>query len=38
VAHSNLSMGGWKGGPIFTTNFNADFPNWKPLISVQQKR
>jgi UDP-N-acetyl-D-glucosamine dehydrogenase len=38
VSHSNLSMSGWNGGPIFTTNFNTDFPNWKPLISVQQKR
>ena len=38
VSHSNLSMNGWNGGPIFTTNFNTDFPNWKPLISVQQKR
>jgi len=37
VAHSNLSMGGWKGGPIFTTNFNPKYPDWKPLISVQQK-
>jgi UDP-N-acetyl-D-glucosamine dehydrogenase len=37
VAHSNLSMSGWKGGPIFTTNFNPKFPDWKPLISVQQK-
>jgi UDP-N-acetyl-D-glucosamine dehydrogenase len=37
VAHSNLSMGGWKGGPIFTTNFNPRYPEWKPLISVQQK-
>jgi len=37
VAHSNLSMSGWKGGPIFTTNFNPKYPDWKPLISVQQK-
>jgi len=37
VAHSNLSMSGWKGGPIFTTNFNPKHPDWKPLISVQQK-
>jgi UDP-N-acetyl-D-glucosamine dehydrogenase len=37
VAHSNLSMSGWKGGPIFTTNFNPRYPDWKPLISVQQK-
>jgi UDP-N-acetyl-D-glucosamine dehydrogenase len=37
VAHSNLTMGGWKGGPIFTTNFNPRYPDWKPLISVQQK-
>ncbi len=37
VAHSNLSMSGWKGGPIFTTNFNPKDPEWKPLISVQQK-
>ena len=37
VAHSNLSMGVWKGGPIFTTNFNPKYPDWKPLISVQQK-
>ncbi len=37
VAHSNLSMSGWKGGPIFTTNFNPKYPEWKPLISVQQK-
>ena len=37
VAHSNLSMIGWKGGPIFTTNFNPKYPDWKPLISVQQK-
>ena len=37
VAHSNLSMSGWKGGPIFTTNFNPNYPDWKPLISVQQK-
>ena len=37
VAHSNLSMGEWKGGPIFTTNFNPKYPDWKPLISVQQK-
>ena len=37
VTHSNLSMSGWKGGPIFTTNFNPKYPDWKPLISVQQK-
>jgi len=37
VAHSNLSMSGWQGGPIFTTNFNPKYPDWKPLISVQQK-
>jgi UDP-N-acetyl-D-glucosamine dehydrogenase len=37
VAHSNLAMSGWKGGPIFTTNFNPKYPDWKPLISVQQK-
>jgi len=37
VAHSNLSMSGWKGGPIFTTNFNPKYPDWKPLISFQQK-
>ena len=37
VAHSNLSMSEWKGGPIFTTNFNPKYPDWKPLISVQQK-
>jgi len=37
VAHSNLSMSGWKGCPIFTTNFNPRYPDWKPLISVQQK-
>jgi UDP-N-acetyl-D-glucosamine dehydrogenase len=37
VAHSNLSISGWKGGPIFTTNFNPKYPDWKPLISVQQK-
>ena len=37
VAHSNLSMSGWKGGPIFATNFNPKYPDWKPLISVQQK-
>ena len=37
LAHSNLSMSGWKGGPIFTTNFNPKYPDWKPLISVQQK-
>jgi UDP-N-acetyl-D-glucosamine dehydrogenase len=37
VAHSNLSMSGWRGGPIFTTNFNPKYPDWKPLISVQQK-
>ena len=37
VAHSNLTMSQWKGGPIFTTNFNSKFPDWKPLISVQQK-
>ena len=37
VAHSNLSMSGWKGGPIFTTNFNPKYPDWKPLISAQQK-
>lgn len=37
VAHSNLSMSGWKSGPIFTTNFNPRYPDWKPLISVQQK-
>lgn len=37
VAHSNLSMSGWKGGPIFTTNFNPRYPDWKPLISLQQK-
>ena len=37
VAHSNLSMSGWKGGPIFSTNFNPKYPDWKPLISVQQK-
>ena len=37
VAHSNLSMNGWKGGPIFTTNSNPKYPDWKPLISVQQK-
>lgn len=37
VAHSNLSMSGWKSGPIFTTNFNPKYPDWKPLISVQQK-
>ena len=37
VAHSNISMSGWKGGPIFTTNFNPKYPDWKPLISVQQK-
>jgi len=37
VAHSSLSMSGWKGGPIFTTNFNPKYPDWKPLISVQQK-
>jgi UDP-N-acetyl-D-glucosamine dehydrogenase len=37
VAHLNLSMNGWKGGPIFTTNFNPKYPDWKPLISVQQK-
>ena len=37
VAHSNLAMNGWTGGPIFTTNFNPKFPDWKPLISVQKK-
>jgi UDP-N-acetyl-D-glucosamine dehydrogenase len=37
VAHSNLSMSGWQGGPIFATNFNPKYPDWKPLISVQQK-
>ena len=37
VAHSKLAMNGWKGGPIFTTNFNPKYPDWKPLISVQQK-
>jgi len=37
VAHANLSMRGWKGGPIFTTNFNPKYPDWKPLISAQQK-
>jgi UDP-N-acetyl-D-glucosamine dehydrogenase len=37
VAHTNLSMSGWKGGPIFSTNFNPKYPDWKPLISVQQK-
>jgi UDP-N-acetyl-D-glucosamine dehydrogenase len=37
VVHSNLSMSGWTGGPIFTINFNPNYPDWKPLISVQQK-
>jgi len=38
VAHSNLSMNGWRGGPIFTTNFNPKYPDWIPLISVQQNK
>ena len=38
VAHSNLSMNGWRGGPIFTTNFNQKYPDWKPLISIEHKK
>jgi UDP-N-acetyl-D-glucosamine dehydrogenase len=38
VAHSNFSMNGWKGGPIYTVNSHPKFPDWKPLISVRPKK
>jgi UDP-N-acetyl-D-glucosamine dehydrogenase len=37
VAHSNFSMNGWKGGPIYSVNSHPNFPDWKPLISVRPK-
>jgi hypothetical protein len=38
VAHSNFSMNGWKGRPIYTVNSHPNFPDWKPLISVRPKK
>lgn len=37
VAHSQLNLDGWKGGPIYTVNPHPQFPNWIPLISVRPK-
>ena len=38
VAHSNLKMDGWKGGPIFTVNAHPKFPDWIPLLSVRPEK
>ena len=34
VAHSDLKMDGWRGGPIYTVNVHPKFPEWIPLLSV----
>jgi UDP-N-acetyl-D-glucosamine dehydrogenase len=38
VAHSDLKMDGWKGGPIYTVNAHPKFPEWIPLLSVRPKK
>jgi UDP-N-acetyl-D-glucosamine dehydrogenase len=38
VAHSDLKMDGWRGGPIYTVNAHPKFPEWIPLLSVRPKK
>jgi UDP-N-acetyl-D-glucosamine dehydrogenase len=38
VAHSELKMDGWKGGPIYTVNAHPKFPEWIPLLSVRPEK
>jgi UDP-N-acetyl-D-glucosamine dehydrogenase len=37
VVHDVLDLSGWKGGPIYTVNRVAKYPDWIPLISVKSR-
>ena len=37
VVHDVLDLSGWKGGPVYTVNRVAKYPDWIPLISVKSR-
>jgi len=37
VAHDLLDMSSWRGGPIYSVNRVAKYPDWIPLISVKSR-